>query len=269
MPYFYSDPLSQIGEIANPPSLSIDGTPILVVDRCALIREGLTRLLEEGGFTVVAAVTDIAGLRLTDERSRMPFLIILGGSSDLAADIAVVRQARMRFRNGVVVVLRRDCDLQDMSVLVRAGASGILPISEDADNLVHLLELTLLGQNVMPVQAIDKCLGSQAIVVPASPASGLPETERPPAGTTRSPLSIREMEILRHLLAGEPNRGIATQLMISEATVKVHVKAILRKIKAKNRTQAAIWALNYMGAADATLVPPLSKATVALPLYLS
>jgi two-component system nitrate/nitrite response regulator NarL len=50
------------------------------------------------------------------------------------------------------------------------------------------------------------------------------------------------------LIQGAPNKLIACQLKITEATVKVHVKAILRKIQVKNRTQAAIWALNYQTA---------------------
>ena len=57
-------------------------------------------------------------------------------------------------------------------------------------------------------------------------------------------LSGRELEILRHLANGEPNKVIANDLDITEATVKVHVKGILRKIGAANRTQAAIWAIH-------------------------
>jgi two-component system nitrate/nitrite response regulator NarL len=59
-------------------------------------------------------------------------------------------------------------------------------------------------------------------------------------------LSERENQILRCLIKGLSNKGIARELRIAEATVKVHVKGILRKVCAKNRTQAAIWALNNM-----------------------
>ena len=53
---------------------------------------------------------------------------------------------------------------------------------------------------------------------------------------------MREREILGCLTKGEPNKLIARKLAITEATIKVHVKAILRKIGATNRTQAAMWA---------------------------
>jgi two-component system nitrate/nitrite response regulator NarL len=56
-------------------------------------------------------------------------------------------------------------------------------------------------------------------------------------------LSLREIEILACLVSGQPNKIISRQLEISEATVKIHVKAILRKVGVQNRTQAAIWAI--------------------------
>ncbi|MBL0408620.1 response regulator transcription factor, partial [Microvirga aerilata] len=59
-------------------------------------------------------------------------------------------------------------------------------------------------------------------------------------------LSPREAEILRSLMRGEPNKVIAKRLDVTEATVKVHVKAILRKVGAANRTQAALWATNHL-----------------------
>src|SRR3979490_2809157 len=57
-------------------------------------------------------------------------------------------------------------------------------------------------------------------------------------------LSTREKSILRRLIEGDSNKCIARKIDIAEATVKVHVKAILRKIRVKNRTQAAVWAMN-------------------------
>ncbi|MFX5817298.1 LuxR C-terminal-related transcriptional regulator, partial [Acinetobacter baumannii] len=82
-------------------------------------------------------------------------------------------------------------------------------------------------------------------------------------------LSPREISILQCLIEGDSNKCIARKINIAEATVKVHIKAILRKIRVQNRTQAAIWGLNHRPAtwptnrtahptADATerLLPP-------------
>jgi two-component system nitrate/nitrite response regulator NarL len=65
-----------------------------------------------------------------------------------------------------------------------------------------------------------------------------------PAGDP-SLLSSREYAILRHLTQGASNKHIARQLEIAEATVKVHVKSLLRKIRVSNRTQAAMWAVSH------------------------
>src|SRR5258708_2288364 len=58
-------------------------------------------------------------------------------------------------------------------------------------------------------------------------------------------LSAREMQILGCLVSGDQNKQIAYELKISDGTVKVHLKAILKKIRVQNRTQAAIWAMNH------------------------
>lgn len=65
----------------------------------------------------------------------------------------------------------------------------------------------------------------------------------PKAVASHVPLSGRELEIVQRLTDGLPNKIIASELSITEATVKVHLKTILKKIGAQNRTQAAIWAV--------------------------
>ena len=60
-------------------------------------------------------------------------------------------------------------------------------------------------------------------------------------------LSPRERAILQSIMSGDPNKVIARKLDVAEATVKVHVKAILRKIGAANRAQAAMWAAGHLG----------------------
>jgi two-component system nitrate/nitrite response regulator NarL len=78
---------------------------------------------------------------------------------------------------------------------------------------------------------------------------------RAPAGEQQIPgndiarsLSRRELVILRTLTEGTSNKIIGRKLVITESTVKVHMKAILRKLRLQNRTQAAIWARTHLGA---------------------
>lgn len=122
----------------------------------------------------------------------------------------------------------------------------------------------------MQPQAADEAT-AWADAVPASAERGAPPASRPGqplaerASTEHQPaplpayvngtstravkLSDREAEILQCLVNGASNKAIARDLRIAEATVKVHVKGLLRKMQLQNRTQAAIWALNNTHAA--------------------
>lgn len=88
--------------------------------------------------------------------------------------------------------------------------------------------------------SLARALGSEPSPGFAAPA------QRPMQGL----LSLREVEILRCLVKGESNKEIARTLDLAETTVKVHLKAITRKICVRNRTQAAIWAYDHLGLRD-------------------
>ena len=79
-----------------------------------------------------------------------------------------------------------------------------------------------------------------------STANGAQASGQPGDDVVRS-LSRRELVILRTLTEGASNKIIARKLVITELTVKVHMKAILRKLRLQNRTQAAIWARTHLG----------------------
>ena len=75
-------------------------------------------------------------------------------------------------------------------------------------------------------------------------------------------LSRRETHILRALMQGASNKTIALKLVITESTVKVHMKAILRKLRLQNRTQAAIWARDHVNEATFTTIGANGSSSV-------
>jgi two-component system, NarL family, nitrate/nitrite response regulator NarL len=85
---------------------------------------------------------------------------------------------------------------------------------------------------------------------PKPQASGQAAPARPQAPDPASEFSNRELEILRGLRDGAPNKAIARKLDVAEVTVKLHVKSLLKKIGAENRTRAAIWASEYLSQRD-------------------
>lgn len=125
-----------------------------------------------------------------------------------------------------------------------AGASGYLLENISRDTLGKSLTLVGAGGKVFPPELAPYI--SNFAVKSAEPANGatFPNELR---------LSGRELEILHCLTRGQSNKAIGQTLEIAEATVKVHVKRILRKIHASNRTQAALWAAARGLAAVATV----------------
>lgn len=115
-----------------------------------------------------------------------------------------------------------------------AGVRGFLPKCISINALDLSLQLIALGENLF--------------TVPFSVAGGWEDPATVPRGIEiaklRIPLSPREVEILQRLGEGAPNKVIARELGVAEATVKVHVKSVLRKINVSNRTQAAVWTKN-------------------------
>lgn len=114
------------------------------------------------------------------------------------------------------------------------GLDGLLLTHMPSEPLVYSIRLIAMGTKVMPSQIIQE-------LIDAGSGSGLHDVH----GRDYMPeLSEREIQILQCLAAGDANKEIATRLSVAEATVKAHVKAILRKLQVDNRTQAAIWAIS-------------------------
>ncbi|MGB3796277.1 MAG: response regulator transcription factor [Alteraurantiacibacter sp.] len=159
-------------------------------------------------------------------------LIDISATDDIESDIVALRKQEPDTR---IVLLAEVFDFETMVGVFRAGADGYIIKEIDYQPFLESLRLVALGEKVLP-GALVKHLPDFGKVL----AKSGPDTSE----TFRS-LSEREIETLRCLIMGYPNKVIAYRLDISEATVKVHVKAILRKLSVQNRTQAAIWAVGH------------------------
>jgi two-component system nitrate/nitrite response regulator NarL len=109
---------------------------------------------------------------------------------------------------------------------------GYLLSNISKEVLTHSLRLILLGETVFPSQLATAWATGQ-----------LRQNASSDVGKALEVLTQREAEILGCLTEGSPNKMIARQLGITEATVKIHVKSLIRKIGVQNRTQAALWAI--------------------------
>ena len=204
-----------------------------IMDPNRLSREGLKRLMAGSAFDPIGAGADLEDLRTFIGGNPPPRLVLIDLPGDCERPGDFVRAFRSLLPESHLVVLTTRLDFATLAHAFAAGVDGYLLKDISCEALLKSLSLVALGEKVYPTSLADLFAG------------GLPATER--CHTERSAtrhLSGRERQVLNRLAVGESNKGIANSLAIAEATVKVHLKSILRKIDAANRTQAAIWAVN-------------------------
>lgn len=212
----------------------------VIVERNALLREGLIRLLDGSQFHAVASVS-----RLDDfaPAEKAPVLLLLGMGEDLKPGVSLIAHFKEQQPTGRVVVLAERSKIDDAISTFRAGANAYLAEVPSSDTLIKCLELVMLGQMIFPSSMLSTFLNRSRVSrePDGGRANGFDYIDAPN-------LSARETCILGYLASGSSNKFIARQINLAEATVKVHVKAILRKIQVQNRTQAAVWAMNHSAA---------------------
>jgi two-component system nitrate/nitrite response regulator NarL len=165
-----------------------------------------------------------------------PELVISGQPVTAEADLRALRDA---FPTARIVVLADDLSVDVLRLAMGGGADGFLIKTVSPEALIQSLQLILLGEKVFPTNLAALLLDMNAVS---------------PQHSVRG-LSPREQEILQALVTGASNKLIAIRLGITEATVKVHLKTLLRKLDVNNRTQAAIWAMNNGFTAHGVPVP--------------
>jgi len=237
----------------------------LLVEPNALFREGLNRILRDARFGTLRSTPALDdSTEISTPPQHKYTLLVVGPGNDADAAARQIGLFREKEAKGRVAVVANHYRQRDVLSAIRAGANAYFVEITDTQAFVKSLELVALGETLLPADVLPLLLERGAAqashealhdsIAPAKPAwksSDSDVTLGQPAQvlmTTESRgapgLSPREKHILRQLVGGQANKVIAREMCISEATVKVHVKAILRKIRVQNRTQAAIWAVN-------------------------
>ena len=221
----------------------------LLVEPNTLLREGLKRILAETPYSLAASTASLDEISRIWKTDGRPLLLIIDGASNHDETCGQIKQFKEQHATARVAMLVDGYDLKQVIAAYHAGADAYLIKSVSCEVLVKTLDLVMLGEAVFP----SAVLGLMRNHAPGNDAAEHElgsEENHEPADDKLQPkgLSVRETVILRCLMEGDSNKLIARKFDITEATVKVHVKAILRKIRAKNRTQAAIWAANHLPA---------------------
>jgi two-component system nitrate/nitrite response regulator NarL len=205
---------------------------VLMIDDHALFRMGLSELLQRRGIEVVAAVGDCQqGIDWVIEKQ--PDVVLLDMRMPAMSGLEVLQELRRRQVEMPVVMLTTSRDETDVVNALQNGARGYLLKDMEPDELIKALNDIVAGQTVV---------APELTIVLAKAVQG-DVSAGAPSHRALSELTPRELEILCHLAEGQSNKVIARNLGISDGTVKLHVKAILRKLDVHSRVEAAVIAV--------------------------
>jgi two-component system nitrate/nitrite response regulator NarL len=215
----------------------------VLVEPNVLLREGLARILNAKPFRMLYSAASIDNSILSRLSQRQSVLLVIGARDGPDATARQIALFKKKQASGRVAVLADEYQLSAVLSAFRAGANAYFVKVTTCAAFIKSLELVMLGETIVPREilpfilahkdeAIDLEVGVDAEFLPVAQCNDA------------RPLSTQEKRILRYLVDGSSNKVIARKIDIAEATVKVHVKAILRKIRVHNRTQAAVWAIN-------------------------
>jgi two-component system NarL family response regulator len=208
-------------------------TRILVVDDHTLFRKGLISLLrQQKGLEIVGEAKDgDEGVQLA--RQHRPDVVLMDVKMPHRNGIQAAQAIRELLPETRIIMLTVSDEDGDLFAAVKAGANGYLLKSVEPEQLIKAIHLLIKGEPVISHAMASKLLGEFRAMAK--------KAEQPPEPAP-APLTDRETEILQLLSKGQSNKEIGSGLGISENTVKIHLKNILRKLHMNSRVQAAVYA---------------------------
>ena len=209
-------------------------TSILLIDDHPLLRKGLCQLInEEEGLKVVGEAGDgQKGVELAQQLE--PDLILLDLNMKGMDGLTTLKTMRSHNIISRIVVLTVSEHKEDVAALFKAGADGYLLKDMEPEDLLNKVSEAAAGRLVVD-DRLAKVLASVL----------RPEQEET---SKLDSLTPKELEVLHLIAEGLANKVIGRNMGISEGTVKVHVKRLLKKLGVRSRVEAAVWVINkYKG----------------------
>ena len=182
----------------------------ILIESNQLFRQGLKHLLADTRFAVDVEFGTMDQALANAGTATTSGLVIMGQSSKEPDDLSLLRDA---YPNARIVVLASDLSVDVLRDAMTCGVDGFLMKDVSPEALIQSLQLIMLGEKVFPTNLAAMLLDMNSAPSPVNSLRGL---------------SPREQEILQALVTGASNKLIAIKLGITEATVKVHLKTLLR-----------------------------------------
>lgn len=228
----------------------------MIIEPRSLVREALVSLMTNHAYQVVGNVASTADIEDSLPVTVAPKLVILGAlSADEAASTA--HNIRRRWPQAKIILLFDHVSSADFQKLFASEIDGCIPLFASPDMLIGTLQQIVSADlRILVVKMEGAAMPRPAVVHEEGAELAMPSSSPAPSDHVESvavdrtaslrilhALSQREEEILKSVIRGHSNKMIARTCGVTDATIKVHMKSILRKIRVANRTQAAIWAL--------------------------
>ncbi|XRQ15072.1 response regulator transcription factor [Actinomadura welshii] len=205
---------------------------VLIVDDDALVRAGLSMMLDgTGGITVAAEAADGDEVPAAAD-AHSPDVVLMDLRMPRVDGITATRRLRSRPDPPEVIVLTTFDSDENILHALRAGASGFLLKDTPPDQIVHAVRQVAAGDPILSPRITRRLMDRAAV------EAGVSQRAR----AALEGLSPRESEVVLAIARGRSNAEIAAELFMSVATVKAHVSSVLTKLDLDNRTQIALLA---------------------------
>ena len=206
---------------------------VLIVDDHEVVRRGLLAFLDSEPDIEVLGQAGGGGealelLASMDSDDSLPDVVVMDLQMAPIDGIESTRQIRALYNDIEIVALTSFAEEERVHAALQAGATGYLLKDSDADDVAAAVRAAHRGE-----LQLDPVIARRLMASLREERSDDPTAE----------LTARELEVLRLVAAGKPNKQIAGELSISERTARTHVSRILRKLRLSSRTQAALWAV--------------------------
>lgn len=206
-------------------------TSILIIDDHPMLRRGVAQLLELDDELQLVGEASSGEEGIKQALALDPDLILLDLNMHGMSGIDTLKAMRMAEIYSRILVFTVSDSHEDVVAALKAGADGYLLKDIEPENLLSSIKKAANGQ--MPIS--EKLSSVLAQAIGKRPQEDAPSLDM---------LTDREVQILKSIAEGNSNKMIARKLNITEGTVKVHVKKVLKKLRFRSRVEAAVWAVN-------------------------
>jgi DNA-binding NarL/FixJ family response regulator len=205
---------------------------VVLVDDHPVYREGLAKLLRESGVDVVAQAGNGAdAMSIVEEAA--PDVVVMDLNMPGMSGVDVTRKLVERTPASRVLVVSVSAQEEDVTEAILAGASGYVLKDGPVEEVVAGIQAAANGESLISPRIATMLLRRMRLDEPAEAAGTRPVT----------PLSERELQVLRLVAEGKGNQEIGEALYIGQSTVRNHISSILMKLQVENRVQAAVRAV--------------------------